>query len=82
MLSLAACGLYHARWSADIHEEWTRNFKAKMPDLGPKVDAICRFVETTGRRGVITSLDRITDAVTGTAGTVVLPAQEMIERNQ
>lgn len=50
--------------------------------MGPKVDAICRFVETTGRRGVITSLDRITDAVTGTAGTVVLPAQEMIERNQ
>ena len=50
--------------------------------MGPKVDAICRFVESTGRRGVITSLDRITDAVTGTAGTVVLPAQEMIERNQ
>ena len=40
LLSLAVCGLYHARWSADIHEEWTRNFKAKMPDLGPRVDAI------------------------------------------
>ena len=40
LLSLAACGLYHARWSADIHEEWTRNFKVKMPDLGPKIDAI------------------------------------------
>jgi carbamate kinase len=42
--------------------------------MGPKVDAVCRFVETTGRRGVITSLDQITAAVTGGAGTVVVPA--------
>ena len=41
--------------------------------MGPKVDAVCRFVETTGRRGVITSLDQITAAVAGDAGTVVLP---------
>ena len=41
--------------------------------MGPKVDAACRFVEATGRRAVITSLDRITDAVAGTAGTVVVP---------
>jgi len=42
--------------------------------MGPKVDAVCRFVETTGRTGVITSLDQITAAVTGDAGTVVVPA--------
>ena len=39
--------------------------------MGPKVEAACRFVEGGGRRAVITSLDRIADAVTGTAGTVV-----------
>lgn len=39
--------------------------------MGPKVEAACRFVEAGGRRTVITSLDRITGAVTGTAGTVV-----------
>jgi carbamate kinase len=43
--------------------------------MGPKVDAVCRFVEATGRRGVITSLDQITAAVAGDAGTVVLPAR-------
>ena len=42
--------------------------------MGPKVDAVCRFVEATGRTGVITSLDQITAAVAGDAGTVVLPA--------
>lgn len=41
--------------------------------MGPKVDAVCRFVEQTGRRGVITSLDQITAAVVGEAGTVVVP---------
>ena len=41
--------------------------------MGPKVDGVCRFVERTGRRGVITSLDNITRAVDGGAGTVVVP---------
>jgi carbamate kinase len=42
--------------------------------MGPKVDAVCRFVETTGRRAVITDLHHITDAVEGTGvGTVVVP---------
>ena len=42
--------------------------------MGPKVDAVCRFVEATGSTGVITSLDQITAAVAGDAGTVVVPA--------
>ncbi len=39
--------------------------------MGPKVEAAARFVEAGGRRAVITSLDRIADAVHGAAGTVV-----------
>ena len=41
--------------------------------MGPKVEALCRYVEATGGRGVITSLDQITHAVAGDAGTVVVP---------
>lgn len=41
--------------------------------MGPKVDAVCRFVERGGRRAVITSLARIADALDGDAGTVVVP---------
>ncbi|MGI9156863.1 MAG: carbamate kinase [Marmoricola sp.] len=45
--------------------------------MGPKVDAVCRFVENGGQRAVITNLDTIVDAVTGPAGglagTVVVP---------
>jgi carbamate kinase len=39
--------------------------------MGPKVEAVCRFVEAGGQRAVITSLDRIADGVLGHAGTVV-----------
>ncbi len=41
--------------------------------MGPKVEAACRFVERTGCRAVITSLERITEAIEGTAGTIVGP---------
>ena len=33
LLSLAAGGLYRAKWSQQIHEEWTRNLMANRPDL-------------------------------------------------
>ena len=39
--------------------------------MGPKVEAVARFVEQGGERAVVTSLARIADAVTGSAGTVV-----------
>ncbi|MBO0845805.1 MAG: carbamate kinase [Nocardioides sp.] len=43
--------------------------------MGPKVDAVCRFVQGTELPAVITSLDRILDAVmnVGSTGTVVVP---------
>jgi carbamate kinase len=47
--------------------------------MGPKVEAACRFVEGGGERAVITSLDRIADAVddvAGTVGTVVTRGRE------
>jgi carbamate kinase len=41
--------------------------------MGPKVEAVCRFVEATGRRAAITSLHRIAGAVAGTTGTQITP---------
>jgi carbamate kinase len=41
--------------------------------MGPKVEAVCRYVERTGRRAAITSLHRISEAAAGTMGTRVHP---------
>ncbi|MBA3234264.1 MAG: carbamate kinase [Propionibacteriales bacterium] len=41
--------------------------------MGPKVEAVCRYVERSGCSGVITSLNNIEPAVRGESGTVVVP---------
>jgi len=41
--------------------------------MRPKVEAACAFVEATGARAVIGSLDRLAELVEGTAGTTILP---------
>jgi carbamate kinase len=41
--------------------------------MGPKVEAVCRFVEQTGQPGVITALGQIVAGVRGERGTVVVP---------
>ena len=33
LLSLAAAGLYRAKWSQQIHDEWTRKLIANRPEL-------------------------------------------------
>ena len=48
-----------------------------FPDgsMGPKVEAICRFVDRPGRGGAIGSLDELADVAAGRAGTQVLAAE-------
>jgi carbamate kinase len=41
--------------------------------MGPKVLAALRFLERGGPRAVITSLERLGDALAGTAGTEIVP---------
>ena len=40
--------------------------------MGPKVDAVCRFVESGGQYAVITNLENIIGAASGNSGTVVV----------
>lgn len=39
--------------------------------MGPKIDAACRFVQASGRRAVIGSLDQIEAMLSGSAGTQI-----------
>ncbi|MEU8764150.1 carbamate kinase [Streptomyces sp. NPDC048659] len=42
--------------------------------MGPKVDAVCRFVELTGDMAAIGALDEVVDIIQGLAGTIVTPS--------
>lgn len=41
--------------------------------MGPKVEAVCRFVRATGNRAAIGSLDDVFEVIAGTKGTQVHP---------
>ncbi len=47
----------------------------KSGSMGPKVEAVLRFVEWGGRRGIIASLNEALEALEGRAGTHVVPKE-------
>jgi predicted nucleic acid-binding protein len=47
LMYLALTGVYRARWSGQIHDEWTRNVLKNRPDLAP--DQVDRTVEAMNR---------------------------------
>ena len=49
--------------------------------MGPKVEAVLRFTESTGGTGIITALDRLGAAVAGRAGTRVVPPSPPTDRS-
>lgn len=44
LLSLAIDGLYHARWTARIHEEWVRNLGRNRPGLEAQLGALVELM--------------------------------------
>lgn len=50
---------------------YLRSKRFPAGSMGPKVEAACRFVEATGRRAMIGSLDEADKVASGTAGTVI-----------
>ena len=47
LLSLAKAGLFHARWTSTIHDEWTRNLAKDRPDVAAKLPAIVALMNQT-----------------------------------
>jgi carbamate kinase len=70
-------GTAHERWLSEVTVAELRELaeagEFSAGSMGPKVEAVARFVERTGGRGIIASLTEAIDAVHGTAGTQVLP---------
>jgi carbamate kinase len=56
--------------SATIHQLRAASFAAGS--MGPKVEAVCRFVEATGHLGVIGSIDDAKELLAGASGTTVV----------
>lgn len=70
-------GTDHERWLDAITVSELRGLQDDghfaVGSMGPKVEAVCRFVESTGGRAAIASLDEAVDAARGEVGTQVWP---------
>jgi carbamate kinase len=64
-------GTDHVRWLRTIAPDTLRGMEFATGSMGPKVDAVCDFVEATGRRASIGSLDDLAAILSGHAGTTV-----------
>ena len=87
LMWLALSGLFQARWTDRIHDEWTRNVAADRPDIPPASLARCRKLMdehvpdslVTGYEGLIPTItlpdadDRhvLAAAIHGGAGVIV-----------
>ena len=58
---------------------WLRAQAFAGGSMGPKVEAVCRFVEATGRRAAIGELEAIPELIAGTGGTQVDGLQPDVE---
>ncbi len=70
-------GTVNARPVGTVALQQMRDFAAQghfaSGSMGPKVEAVCRFVAQSGHRAVITSLVNIIAGVRGESGTIVVP---------
>ena len=64
LLSLAHQGLYHARWTATINEEWIRNLISNRPDLqAARLHAITQKMARAIPDALITGHEKFIDTI-------------------
>ncbi len=64
LLSLASAGLYHARWTDRINEEWTRNLVMKRPDIESKIDELVERVNQSVPDCLVENYESLIDGLT------------------
>lgn len=63
LLSLAVERLYHARWSAAIHAEWTRNRAKGRPEIAAKLPLVVERMNASVPDCLVTNYERLADSI-------------------
>ena len=64
LLSLAAAGLYRAKWSQQIHDEWIRNLISTRPELDPeRLRTTCTKMNVAVPDSLVTGYDDLIDSL-------------------
>lgn len=66
LLSLASAGLFHARWSARIQDEWVRNLLLQRPDLKREdLQRTCAMMSQAIPDSLVTGWEPMEQIITG-----------------
>jgi predicted nucleic acid-binding protein len=63
LLSLAAVGLYHARWTDRIQQEWVRNLEANRPELAGKFVQTVQLMNTAIPDCLVENYEHLIDSL-------------------
>ena len=63
LLSLAVEGLYHARWSRAIHDEWTRNLAKDRPELASRLPAVVALMNASVPDCLVTNYEKLVNSI-------------------
>lgn len=63
LLSLAVERLYHARWSATIHDKWTRNLSKDRPDMAIRLPAVVALMNASVPDCLVTNYEKLADSI-------------------
>ncbi len=63
LLSLAVERLYHARWSATIHDEWTRNLAKDRPELAARLPQVVQLMNASVPDCLVTQYEKLATAI-------------------
>lgn len=64
LLNLACTGLFRARWSAQIHDEWIRNLSKARPELADKLQRTRDAMDRAVPDCLVTDYEGLIDCVT------------------
>ena len=64
LMNLALTGIYRARWSASIHDEWKRNLLLNRPDLTPEhLDRTSSLMDAAVPDALVTDYDSLVEGL-------------------
>ena len=63
LLSLAVARLYHARWSATIHDEWTRNLAKDRPELAARLPVVVALMNASVPDCLVTNYEKLANSI-------------------
>ncbi|AGA34951.1 hypothetical protein TVNIR_3315 [Thioalkalivibrio nitratireducens DSM 14787] len=63
LLRLATTGLFAARWTERIHDEWSRNLLEKRPELAAQLDRTRRLMNDAVADSMVGGYDALVDSL-------------------